>query len=158
MTTISKTEKIISHPLEDAFDIESGTTSIVAYETNDEPVANFESYDAKDKEIEAQFQEIYEQSLLVFQKQIDDCELVEPKYTARKAEIAAMYLNTALSAAKEKANLKQAKEKLVIASTAIKKGKNVTNNNLVITSRNDLLKMLNDESMPDSIDSSADKE
>lgn len=140
MTIVNKTEKLISHPLEEVFDIESGTTAITSYEAENLPSMLFEPYDDKDVEIEDQFQEVYEKAMTAFTSQMDDCAIVDPKYTARKSEVAAVFLNTALAAAKEKASLKQTKEKLIIASIASKKI--VTNNNLVVTSRNDLLKLL----------------
>lgn len=138
----SETKEIevsIEHPLEEVFDIEPGTTVIPKTEKTTELVST-EEYDNKDKEIEEQFQEIYDTALSAFEDQVAEAEVVEGKYKARNMEVATQLLNTALAAAKEKASLKQHKDK-----TAISKGKlgaKTVNNNLIVADRNDILKSL----------------
>ena len=66
--------------------------------------------------------------------------MVEGKYAARNAEVAAVYLNTALNAAKEKSGQKEHKDKLSVAKQNA--GKPGTVNNNLIMDRNDLIKML----------------
>ena len=138
----SETKEIevsIEHPLEEVFDIEPGTTVIPKTEKTTELVST-EEYDNKDKEIEEQFQEIYDAALSAFEDQVAEAEVVEGKYKARNMEVATQLLNTALAAAKEKASLKQHKDK-----TAISKGKlgaKTVNNNLIVADRNDILKSL----------------
>lgn len=132
----------VEHPLEKLFNIEPGTTlvepeeSIVTGELVDS-----EMYDAKDKEVEGQFQEIYDKAVSAFDEQSTVGDFLEGKYKARNAEIAVQFLNTALAAAKEKANLKQHKDKL-ISNDKGGSGKTV-NNNLIVTDRNEILKLLN---------------
>ena len=100
-----------------------------------------DDYDAKDNEIESQFDEIFTKALDAYDEQIENTEDLDGKYMARNSEVAAMFLNTALNAAKEKAALKTHSDKLKVAKEKNTTGSNVTNNNLIID-RNQLLKML----------------
>ena len=75
-----------------------------------------------------------------FDSQSDITAMVEGKYAARNAEVAAVYLNTALNAAKEKSGQKEHKDKLSVAKQNA--GKPGTVNNNLIMDRNDLIKML----------------
>lgn len=136
-SVIIEGEKIIEHPAEDAFDIEPGTTVVpFSQVTTDLTVA--EEYDPKDIEIEEQFQTIYDVALTAFESSKDTSEIVDPKFSARNAEVAAVYLNTALAAAKEKALLKQHKDKIEQKSSA----KTVNNTLIVQADRNELLKQM----------------
>lgn len=131
-----------SDPLEDMFGIEPNTTmkEVINFEASDTPLVKADVYDDKDDEIDQQFQEVYDKALTAFEYQMEraDATDVEPKYVARMHEVAAQYLNTALSAAKEKAHLKTAKDKL---TKKVQAGGAVTNNTLVV-SHTDLLDML----------------
>lgn len=132
------------HPLEEVFDLEEGSTLVPQTVVNSE-VTEYEQYDKKDTEIESQFQEVYDLALTAFEQQQEESEDIDPKYKARNAEVAVQFLSTALNAAQAKANLKTHKEKLGLASK--KAGKSaVTNNNLLVTNRNDLLKLFRQES------------
>lgn len=135
----NETEQPIEHPMEQVLDLEQGTTLIPRTEREGTELAIAEEYDNKDQEIEQQFQEIYDSALNAFERQEADNEIIEPKYRARNQEVAVQYLTTALQAAKEKASLKQHKDK----QTANKeKGPNTVNNNLVVADRNEVLKAL----------------
>jgi len=138
-TETKEIEVIIEHPLEDVFDIESGSTLMPRTEKTTELVAS-EEYDNKDKEIEDQFQEVYDAALSAFEDQVAEAEVIEGKYKARNMEVGVQLLNTALSAAKEKSSLKQHKDKTVIAKSKL--GEKTTNNTLIVADRNDLLKTL----------------
>lgn len=139
--TVSKTE-MGTDVLEDVFGIEPNTTlkEVITFEEAQTPIARGDDYDDKDDEIDNQFQEVYDKALTAFEYQMEraDSTDIEPKYIARMHEVAAQYLNTALSAAKEKANLKTAKDKIVKKT---KVGGQVTNNTLVV-SHADLLDMI----------------
>ena len=138
--------KEVTHPLEAAFNIEEGTTLVEYEEPEKTELVKHEEYDEKDIEIEDQFQEVYDRAMDAFEAQSDITEQVEGKYAARNAEVAAVFLNTALHAAKEKGGQKTGKDKLVIAKTnAAKTSGDVTNNNLIMD-RNDILRMLEGES------------
>lgn len=139
---IKRTGKEIAttHPMEDVFDIEEGTTIVTREERETEIVCD-ETYDDKDNEIEEQIQEVYDAAMGAFESQCDEAELVEGKYKARNAEVAVQFLSAALSAAKEKRSMKEHKDKHLIASGKVKgAGPGVTNNNLIVADRNELLR------------------
>lgn len=140
--------------IDDAFDIEpSGFNSIIEFNDGKNlPVIheNIEhtEYDDKDKEIETQFQDIYNKAIDAFDTQVDATEDIEGKYLARNSEVANQLLNTALAAAKEKSNLKKHSDHL-----RTKKANNnpetpggTTNiQNNIVMDRNELLKIMNGE-------------
>jgi hypothetical protein len=142
---MTETKEII-HPLEAAFNIEEGTTIIEYEEPTSTALVKHEEYDEKDVEIEDQFQEVYDKAMDAFEAQSDITEQVEGKFAARNAEVASVFLNTALNAAKEKSGQKEHKDKLAIAKKNV--GKPDTVNNNLIMDRNDLLRMLNGEEEP----------
>ncbi len=141
-TETVKEEIAITHPLEDVFDIEAGTT-LIEHTTKTTELVEDTSYDEKDVEIEDQFQEVYDSALAAFEDMADEVEKVEGKYKARMMEVANQSLNTALAAAKEKSHTKQHKDKLSVMKG--KMGSNTTNNNLIVADRNELLKALGKE-------------
>lgn len=138
---MSTTKELVEHPLEEVFDIEAGSTMVEYEEKMPTIIEKLPEYDSKDSEIEDQFQEIYDTAMDAYDAQMDGIDGVEGRYKARNGEIAAQFLNTALHAAKEKANLKEHKDK-VKAVTG--ENKTVNHNNLFLD-RNSLLKMLGGE-------------
>jgi hypothetical protein len=138
------TEKPTTHPLEEAFGIESGTT-MIEYSTGViEPVVSLPDYDEKDNEIEGKLEEIYSVAMNQVMIVADEIERVEGKFKARMGEVTATMLNVALGAVREKTILKIHKDKLMTekTNTAQQRG-GVVNNNLVVTAdRNEILKML----------------
>ena len=131
----------IYHPMEDMLDIEPGTTQVPAtIERSTELVAH-EEFDDKDKEIEEQYQEVYDAAMGAFEQQSMDSEVIEPKYRARNQEVAVQFLNAALQAAKEKGGMKQHKDKLNVAKVKANTA-GTTNNNLIVADRNEILKHL----------------
>ena len=141
-------EKQINHPLETTFDIEQGSTMLPAVEV-EQPVADCVIYDDKDAEIDKQLQELYNKALSAYETQMLNAEMIEPKYKARAQEVAVQMLNTALATIKEKRELKQHKDKHLVAEKKASSG-GVTNNNLIVTDRNDLLKLIKGSSDPES--------
>lgn len=139
MSRIIKKQKVVAHPMEKVFDIDEETTIVEHQEVVPTEVVHAAQYDEKDMEIEKQLQEVYDTAMVQFQIQSGITELVEGKYAARNAEVAAQFLNTALNAVNTRATVKSNKDKL--KSVAPKNGA-VTNNNLVVTDRNELLKIL----------------
>lgn len=132
-------EQFIEHPFEEIFDIESGSTVLIQQDIVPTELVQYDQYDDKDNEIEQQYQAIYDAAYTAFNFQVTSVERGgDPRNHARNLEVANQFLNTALAAAKEKADLKQKKEKLSNNATNTK---NVTNNNLIID-RNELLKMI----------------
>jgi hypothetical protein len=141
MSDSKEVETTIEHPLEEAFDIEPGTTiSTKTERTTDLSV--IESYDEKDEEIEEQFQEIYDAAMAAFEDQVAEAELIEGKYKARNMEVGVQLLNAALSAAKEKSNQKQHKDKTELAKGKLKGGGNVKNQNIFVGSHQEMMEMM----------------
>jgi hypothetical protein len=141
-------DRLIIHPLEDLFGLPSGSTvsTDMVVQT---PIIKHETYDDKDVEIEKQYQEVYDAALTAYDAQMDDIGVIDPKFRARNGEIAVTFLNTALAAAKEKANLKIHRDKMSVnvKTNTVVGGENntVTNNTQVIVAdRNELLKMMMD--------------
>ena len=136
-TKITDKEKEISHPLEEVFDLEEKTT-VVPYREVTTDLVKHEPFDPKDKELEEQLQVLYDIALEAFEDQQADADTIEPKFKARNAEVAVQYLKTALEAVREKRVLKEHKDKVVIRGQA----GGTVNNNVVLTDRNELLKLL----------------
>lgn len=137
--TREKIDVPIEHPLEKVFDIEPGTTMVPTVQrTTDLTVVH--TYDEKDKEVEGQFQEIYDAAMGAFEQQSLEIDSLEGKYKARGGEVAVQYLNTALEAARSKATQKQHKDKMAVDQG--KAGPKTVNNNLIVADRNDLLRNL----------------
>lgn len=135
-------EKSVEHPMEEVFDVEPGTT-LKPYEETQPPVlVDHHQYDEKDDEIEQKFDNLYYKALDAFEAQSELSEQVEGKYSARNAEVAAQFLNTALSAAKEQSTMKQHKDKITSQPAGGGEGGGgpVTNNNVIIEDRNTLLR------------------
>jgi hypothetical protein len=137
MKTVTTTS-LTDHPLEAVFDIEPNTTVQLTEKVEPSEVVLSDLYDDKDYDIESQFQEIYDSAMTSFADQAGLLLQSDPKYSARNMEVANAFLNTALSAAKERASLKLGKDKLAQSG-----GPKTVNNNLIMD-RNDMLKMLKD--------------
>ena len=131
--------KQINHPLEDVFDIETGSTLMEFEESIPQELASYDDYDVKDQEIEQQFEIIYTKALDAYEEQIENTAAVEGKYKARNADVAVQFLNTALSAVREKSVLKQNKDKVAVAKE--RNSQPTVNNNLIVD-RNTILKMI----------------
>jgi len=143
MSEKTETEIIIEHPLESVLGIEGGTTIVPRIETSTE-LTTVNSYDDKDKEIDEQIQEIYDAAMGAFETQMEEAEMVEGKYKARNGEVAVQFLNAALNAAKEKSNLKQHKDKTVLAQHKYQ-GPDTVHQNLIVADRNEILKQFTKE-------------
>ena len=105
------------------------------------PAAPIED-DAEDKEINGKIDEIYGAAMDAYQNQTAFVEILEPRYAARNAEVAAGYLNTALNAVSLKAKVKNEKRKLSAGQAGFIPYGNNTTNNVVVADRNQLLKMM----------------
>lgn len=129
------------HPLENAFDIEPGSTLFPVDEHRKSKLVAIEDFDDKDKEIEGQFQEVYDAAMQAFDTQISDSSMIDPKYRARNQEVAVQFLNAALTAAKEKATMKQHKDKIGVSREKASQPKTL-NQNLIVADRNEILKCI----------------
>ena len=134
-TKITDAEKEISHPLEEVFELEENTT-VVPYREVKTDLVPYEPFDVKDEELESQLQDLYDMALEAFENQQAESDTMESRFKARNAEVAAQYLKTALEAVREKRELKQHKDRIVS-----KKDSGATNN-LILTDRNEIIKLL----------------
>lgn len=146
----------MKHPLADTFNINQDTYNSDPLEGTDLTLSDGDSYlavpqaalpvtpienDEEDKEISGKIDEIYDAAMDAYQNQTAFVEILEPRYAARNAEVAAGYLNTALNAVSLKAKVKNEKRKLSSPAGFIPYGNNTTNN-VVVADRNQLLKMM----------------
>lgn len=132
-----KIQKMISHPLEEFFDIEEHTTEIVRHERKTTPKEYIE-FDDKDAELEDSYQEIIDSAMSGFDNLRDMIDTADTKFAARLAEVGNQYLNTALAAASKKTQLKENKDKLVLRKTG---PANKTTNNILVLDRNEALRL-----------------
>jgi hypothetical protein len=139
METERKT-KTISHPLDIEFNIIPNSTVVEYNEVVPAVMVGLPNYDIKDNEIETKLEEIYATAMSTVADMNDAMETVEGKYKARVGEVSATMLSVALGAVNAKAHLKIHKDKLTTAT--VPGGPHTVNNNLVITDRNEILRML----------------
>lgn len=140
-----------NHPLEDVFNMEEGSTFDIEkeYGIAERPEnavvpteAPVDLKDEDDIETEKKIDAVYDAAMETFQNQTAYTEMIEPRYAARNAEVAANYLSIALQAASTKAKVKSDRKK---ANSAFVPYGNKTTNNLVVADRNTILQMLNSE-------------
>lgn len=139
----------LQHPLEsvfnmgsDDFDIENNY-DMIEQAPGEVAVPEAAPVDHKDEDdilIERRLDEVYDVALKTFQDQSAYTEIIEPRYAARNAEVAANYLNIALAAANSRAKVKSDRKRANQAFVPYTGGK--TTNNIVIADRNQILKMI----------------
>jgi hypothetical protein len=132
------------NPLDELFETEQ-PTEIVEYEQATEgelaalqAEAPAPEIDEEDIEINKKIDAVYDAAIDTFQNQMAYTEIVEPRYAARNAEVAANYLNIALNAAATRAKVKSDRKKT--AAFVPYAGK--TQNNVVVASREDIMRMI----------------
>jgi hypothetical protein len=94
--------------------------------------------DDEDIEIDRKVDEVYEAAIGAFNTQTAYLEVIEPRYAARNAEVAANYLNIALNAASVRAKVKGDRKK----NAAFVPFSNNKTSGAVVASREDLLRMM----------------
>lgn len=94
--------------------------------------------DEEDIEIDSKIDTVYTAAMDAFNNQTAYMEMIEPRYAARNAEVAANYLNIALNAASVRARVKGDRRK---NATFVPFSNNKTNG-AVVASREDIMKML----------------
>lgn len=139
-----------SNPLEEFFNLEPGSTAsmadlvdeedeLPAVKEETEVVPYASTIDDEDTAIASQLQNIHDKAMTVFHSQAEMVEIVDPKFAARNAEVAAMYLQTALNATTLRAKIKAEKDKTRITkSGSVNNG--TVNNNIIIADRNEILR------------------
>jgi hypothetical protein len=136
-------EEYVTHPAEELFDIEPGTTVIVKEEnTSIAEIPDHTAYDAKDKEIEVHTQKVYDAAMTAYEEQQRNAALIEPKYASRAMEVAAQFLNTALAATKQRADVKTHKDKLSTTPAGKASTGGDINTQIIVSSFSDLLRQL----------------
>jgi hypothetical protein len=130
------------HPLETVFDMEEGTTDFsedYAIATPAPTTVAVVEKDEEDIELDKRIDAVYDAAIEAYQNQSAYTEIIEPRYAARNAEVAANYLTIALQAATSKAKIKTDRKK----AGALATGANAkTTNNLIVADRNEILKMI----------------
>jgi len=133
-----------SNPLDSLFDIEAGDRDEMqeyVSTTENEITAQAPAVVEKDQEdidTDRKIDEVYDTALNSFQELVAYTQIIEPRYAARNAEVAATYLSLALQAATSKAKLKTDRKRV---ATFIPGGNKVTNNT-VVCSREEIMRMI----------------
>ena len=142
------------NPLESLFDIEPGSTptlqTAVQAITPALPIVKTElSPEEFDKEeriediqVDTQLQEIHTAAMQAFYQQHTTSQQVDPKFSARNAEIAAQFLNTALSTISTRVDAKYKRQKIRIAKKMDPSTASNVQNNVIFADRNSLMKSL----------------
>lgn len=94
-----------------------------------------------DLRIDGQLTEVYDKAKAAFNYYISSVEQVEPRYAARHGEVAAQFLNIALSTTNSRTSAKYQRNKLRLAKQLSDKPRSVQNN-LIVADRNDVLRQV----------------
>ncbi len=139
----------MKHPLDEAFNITSSVEFDIEnqYELAEVPKSSVPGEaiaDVKDEDdivAEARMDEIYTTAIEAYHNQAAYTEMIDPKYAARNAEVAANYLNIALNATVARSRQKTDRMRIrQFIPYNNQGGKNTTN--VVVASREDILKMI----------------
>jgi hypothetical protein len=144
----------LANPLESVFGMASNNTDdfdieqeygLAEVPKSEVAVAEGPPVDHKDEDdlmIEKNIDTVYDAALMAYENQTALTEIIEPRYAARNAEVAAAYLNIALAAANSRAKVKTDRKRANQAFVPYANGGKTTNN-IVVADRNTLLKMIN---------------
>lgn len=136
----------LKNPLENVFNLEEQELDIesnYAMAEIEAQVSEQPRQDIKDEDdilVEKRIDEVYDAAMGAFQNQSAYMEIIEPRYAARNAEVAANYLNIALAAANSRAKVKVDRKRANQAFVPYQNGK--TTNNILIANREEILKMI----------------
>jgi len=140
--------KPIKHPLDDVFNVDSNEVDIekdyamTNVTTQAIPVdAPVDTKDQDDVLVEQRIDEVYDAAMTAFTNQTAYTEIIEPRYAARNAEVAANYLNIALAAANSRAKVKVDRKRANQAFVPYAPGGKTTNN-IIVANREEILKMI----------------
>ena len=137
-------KKEMVHPLEQFFNIEPAVLQqpdpgYQMVEVEKQSAVPEVVKDEEDVKIDKKIDDIYDAAMSAFQLQSAYTEIVEPRYAARNAEVAANYLNIALNAATSRARVKTDRQNRG-QFVPYNGGKNTTN--VIVTDRNTILQAL----------------
>lgn len=137
--------KKLTNPLDELFETEQPTGEMIEYKQVTEgelaamqDPAGAPEKDAEDVEIDAKIDTVYTNAIETFQQQMQYAEIVEPRYAARNAEVAANYLNIALNAAGMRARVKADRKKTNAFVPYAQKNPN----GAVVASLDDIMKII----------------
>lgn len=142
----------LKHPLESLFNLpENENLNPLAEKKEDDYLAVQQAAteseykdDEEDIDINNKIEDIYTTAIETFEQQTAYAEITEPRYAARNAEVAAQYLNIALSAVALKSKNKVDKRKTKNAFIPFN-NTNISGSNIVVAGRNQLLEMMEKE-------------
>lgn len=132
---------MIEDPLTTVFNIESNTDIQEYQETTEGAIAtvnNTAEKDAEDIIIDKNIDEVYNLALSAYKDQTEMIQIIEPRYMARNAEVAANYLNIALNAISTRAKVKGDRKR----TETFVPYQNKFQQNVVVANRETLLQML----------------
>lgn len=137
---------MLKSPLDELFDTEQEQEQqIQTYEQitegelaamEEQPEA--EAKDEEDIEIDGKIDAIYDAAIETFHAQTEYTQIIEPRYAARNAEVAASYLTIALNAAATRAKVKGERKR----QAAFVPFANKSQNNVVVASREEIMRMI----------------
>lgn len=137
---------MLKSPLDELFDTEQEQEQqiqtyeqitegeLAAMEEQPEP----EVKDEEDIEIDGKIDAIYDAAIETFHAQTEYTQIIEPRYAARNAEVAASYLTIALNAAATRAKVKGERKR----QAAFVPFANKSQNNVVVASREEIMRMI----------------
>lgn len=136
----------ITNPLDELFNMLPADLEGDEYEPTTEgqiaPVPSaVPEKDEEDLSIDKKIDEVYDAAISAYNFQTAYTEMIEPRYAARNAEVAANYLAIALNAASTRAKIKGDRKR----SAQFIPFSNARPNGVVVATREDILKMLPSE-------------
>lgn len=144
----------MKHPLDNVFNIESETELSIEDEYGAAEVPKRSALpmspeetppDIKDEDdllVEKRIDEVYDAAMDTFRSQTEFTEIVDPKFAARNAEVAAGFLNIALSAAAARAKVKVDRKRSNQSFVPYSNQPGRSQTNVVVASREEILKMM----------------
>lgn len=121
--------------------VDPTTGEVIVQQVEGMEVAELEKEDRiSDLQIEAKTEEVYQGAIAAFESHMNLSATADPKFAARNGEVAAQFLNIALSSVNSKVEAKYKKAKIRFASVSAKNPS--TTNNVIVADRNDVLRTL----------------
>lgn len=107
--------------------------------------------------VHTQLNSVYEAAIEAYNVQQAFTQQVDPKFSARNAEVAAQFLSIALNATTARSKAKYDRQKMNVL-TNMKNGPNQVQNNVIIANRNDILDNLFSPDFEQTIQGQIEKE
>ena len=142
-------QNLFTNPLDELFNIEEPGDMIgdQYMQVNQSQLATVEPHtsekDAEDVANDQKIDEVYDLAITAYKQQTAMVEIIDPKFAARNAEVAANFLNIALNAATSKAKIKTDRKRAGMFNPAANANK--TTNNVIVASQEDILKMIDSD-------------